>query len=301
MFSEVLKASDRRLTAEGIVWLGHDRQDSDRPPRPQQDLRTERSPCLYTDSVVLVSSCYLPFRGCFSVFRCMRSAVLHWFDFPALLFCSAWLNQNDSVSEPRENLSLSFLLSLTLTLYTVRDKLTVAPFLMSCFLREPCHTHFSMYKPRSCSFPTVHSLPLNLTFSVQRWFCRDYLPPSIPPYRHWGSFETKRLLANWLFFSLVLLCCLVIQVISILKECCETENFHKPTFSESFFSFCIKAPAWSSNACFRCLLSTLLAFFLPSDAFCSFHVEVKALVTLLSSTQPWRKSCERLNTALFYI
>lgn len=50
---------------------------------------------------------------------------------------------------------------------------------------------------------------------------------------------------------------------------------------------------------FHCLLCTLLAFFLPSDTFCSFHVEVKALVTLMSSAQPWRKSWERLNTAVY--
>ncbi len=157
MFSEVLKASDRRLTAEGDSLAWTDRRDLSKISGQKEVHVCIRTLWCWFHPVISLSAVV------FSVFRCMRSAVLHWFDFPALLFCSAWLNQNDSVSEPRENLSLSFLLSLTLTLYTVRDKLTVAPFLMSCFHREPCHTHFSVYKPRSCSFPTVPSLPLNLT------------------------------------------------------------------------------------------------------------------------------------------
>lgn len=77
------------------------------PARPRS---LEKSPSQCTDSVVLLSSFYLPLRACFSTH--VSPHALHWFDFPALLYCSAWLNQNDRVSEPGENLSPSLFSSL---------------------------------------------------------------------------------------------------------------------------------------------------------------------------------------------
>ncbi len=57
MFSEALKVSDGRLTAEGDslgwAWQTRQRQTAEASARPP---RTETSPCLCTDSVVLVSS-----------------------------------------------------------------------------------------------------------------------------------------------------------------------------------------------------------------------------------------------------
>ncbi len=47
-----------------------------------------------------------------------------------------------------------------------------------------------------------------------------------------------------------MLCCLSSSSNFNSKRALWDRNFHKPTFSESCFSFCIKALAWSSNAFF---------------------------------------------------
>ncbi len=145
MFSEALKVSDGRLTAEGdsLGWARQTRQRqtaeaSARPPR------TETSPCLCTDSVVLVSS-FISLSAV--VFPCFTTCVLRCCtDLISQLSFSALRDLiRMTVSQSPGKISPSlFLLSLTLQAYAVRDKLTVAPFLVLCFHREPCHTHFSV-------------------------------------------------------------------------------------------------------------------------------------------------------------
>ncbi len=138
-------------------------------------------------------------RGCFSVFRCMRSAVLHdWF--PALLFCSAWLTPNDSVSEAPGKISPSLFFSPLTLLFTVRDKLNSGTFPHVMFHREPCHTHFSMSKPRFLLLPissfTASQFLTCIYANIKQFQFRGDLSglsssPSTPPYRYWGLLRLK--------------------------------------------------------------------------------------------------------------